>query len=622
VSPDGPEPDPHPRAAPPAVAPTPGPAPEPTREYQAPPATPAPHAGTTEADAAARAAPLAPTGPFGRYTLLAPAGGGGMGLVYRAWDPLLKVTVALKMLRAGVVASDAEVRRFFQEAQATARSRHPNIVQVYDVGEHAGRHYFTMEWAEGGTLDRHRARLCPDPRSAAAVAEKIARAVAHAHGKGVLHRDLKPSNILLDERGEPKVTDFGLAKLLDAGDGLTLDGAVLGTPAYMSPEQAAGKPSLVSARSDVWSLGVILFELLTGGRPFTGETAEATRQQVLTAEPPRVRSVRRAVPRALDAVVWKCLRRDPAERYASAAEVADDLASWLRGGPVTPQPDRWRTRLARAIQRRPLAAAAAALLLAAALTAAAGTYLGREPDPDAGAVVLVGKTGMPKEEPRWVIGEADSRWYQEADGTFTVSSTSQGFADLAQDPGSDHFVFSAEVFHRGGTRAVGIYAARGVSPAGEDWATWFCELVFDDINDEKDVWAGHAARLGKAFNAPPPKGNRAQLHPYAFVTVAGQQSQGSASSIPPFIFNPAWGREVWRTLELEVSPEGARGSWDGHEIGMIHFAEASAGLRGSFKKRPAGTDFDFNPRGPLGLQVNCGTASFRNVKVKPLADAP
>lgn len=221
-----------------------------TLEHRPTSSTPLPvQTVTTVAEGASAVASAENPSSFGRYTLLSEPLRVGMGVVYKAWDPQLRRNVALKMMRSGLVAGDEEVKRFLQEARAAARLNHPHIVPILNVGQLAGRHYFTMAWADGGSLLGHIKRQRQDPRSAAKLVAKIARAVHYAHTKGVLHRDLKPGNVLLDERGKPQVSDFGLAKLLDAGEEITIDGQVLGTPAYMSPEQAAGKTTyLVTGR--------------------------------------------------------------------------------------------------------------------------------------------------------------------------------------------------------------------------------------------------------------------------------------------------------------------------------------------------------------------------------------
>jgi serine/threonine-protein kinase len=276
------------------------------------------------------------------YELLTKLAPGGMGVVYEARQMRLNRTVALKVLRAAEFAGDADLVRFRVEAEAVARLDHPNVVRIHDFGEHNGLPYYSMECVEGGTLaDKLAGRPLP-PCGAAQLVEVLARAVHYVHQRQIIHRDLKPTNILLTADGTLKVADFGLAKLLDEDARLTHTRTVLGTASYMAPEQAAGKAREAGPAADIYALGAILYEALTGRPPFRAETRELTIVQVLSSEPVPPGRVQAGVPPALQRVCLKCLHKEPGRRYASAEELADDLRRCLQGQPIAAQSaDSW-----------------------------------------------------------------------------------------------------------------------------------------------------------------------------------------------------------------------------------------------------------------------------------------
>jgi serine/threonine protein kinase/tetratricopeptide (TPR) repeat protein len=354
------------------------------------------------------------------YELLEELGQGGMGVVYLARQVQLGRLVALKMIRSPS-ADREDLVRFRTEAEAVARLSHPNIVQIHEIGEHDGIPFFSLEFCAGGPLDRHLAGRPMPPRQAAGLVQTLARAVHHAHENGVVHRDLKPANVLLAsphppapsltegrggekqseaashavclspplppwERGPggdgetvPKIADFGLAKRLDHPDRMTRVGAVVGTPPYMAPEQAAGQNDRIGPATDIWALGTILYECLAGRPPFQTDSVFQTLEQIRQHEPISPRTLNLAVPRDLETICLKCLQKEPGKRYRSAEALGDDLGRWLQGEPIVARPAGRLERAAKWARRRPTAAAllSVSILLAGVLLAAAPLHIAR-----------------------------------------------------------------------------------------------------------------------------------------------------------------------------------------------------------------------------------------------------
>ncbi len=304
------------------------------------------------------------------YEVLEVLGRGGMGVVYKARQVKLGRLVALKMILAGSHAGEQERERFHIEAEAIARLQHPNIVQVHEIGEHEGKPFFSLEFCSGGSLDRKLQGTPVPPREAAHLMETLARAMQAAHQKNVIHRDLKPANVLLSEDGAAKITDFGLAKKIDEA-GQTASGAVMGTPSYMAPEQAGGQTSRIGPAADIYALGAILYELLTGRPPFRSAMALDTLLQVLQDEPAPPSQLQSKTPKDLETICLKCLHKEPARRYASAAALAEDLCRFQRGEPIQARPVGGLERAAKWVRRRPAIAALTAAAVLLALTAAA-----------------------------------------------------------------------------------------------------------------------------------------------------------------------------------------------------------------------------------------------------------
>jgi serine/threonine protein kinase/tetratricopeptide (TPR) repeat protein len=300
---------------------------------------------------------------LGNYQILEEVGRGGMGVIYRARQRHSKRIVALKRVLSYHGDSRETLQRFRREAEAAASLDHPNILPIYEVSEDDGLPFFTMKFATAGSLQQAAPALSADPRECVRLLAKVTRAVAFAHRAGILHRDLKPGNILLDGRGEPLVSDFGLAKWIDASSDLTRSLTIFGTPGYIAPEQASGSPTALTPAADVYSLGAILFDLLTGRPPFLGEHALAVIRQAAEKPAPKLRSIIQSDDRDLEIICAKCLERDPRARYGSARDLAEDLDRWLEGRAIVARPVLPPTRVWRWAKRNPVLACTAALCL-------------------------------------------------------------------------------------------------------------------------------------------------------------------------------------------------------------------------------------------------------------------
>src|SRR6516164_6057421 len=304
------------------------------------------------------------------YELLEEIGRGGQGVVYRARQKSLNRTVALKVIGISHGRTKAHLKRFRLEAEAAARLNHPFVVPIHEIGQRQGRCYFSMGLVEGGRLDQIAKREPMSPRQATEVIAKLARTVHYAHQHGIIHRDIKPGNILLDTKGEPHLTDFGVARLLETENDATCTIEVSGTPSYMAPEQAHANNGHVSSATDVYGLGAVLYQLLAGQPPFTGGTPFETVRLLLETEPRQPRLLNPKIGRDLSTICLKCLEKDPQHRYSSALALAEDLEHWLKHEPILAQHSGIFTRGRKWVRRNPTSTLLAASLIA--LAAAAG----------------------------------------------------------------------------------------------------------------------------------------------------------------------------------------------------------------------------------------------------------
>jgi hypothetical protein len=432
-----------------------------------------------------------PDGPPVRFQVLQELWDGPTGTVFKARDLGDNRVVAVKVF-AG---RDHDKQRFRTGAQQQASLRHDNILPVYTVGEtEDGRPCFAMEFAEGGSLDRRVAEKPQPLGEAARLVRTLAEAMSYAHQEGVVHRDLKPANVVLTADEVPKVTDFGLARRQDAPGGPSQAGDIIGTPAYMAPEAAAGRVHQVGPLSDVYALGAILYELLTGRPPFQARTVVETLRQVLTQPPPRPRRLVKGVPPGLESICLKCLEKGPRRRYRSAQEMADDLGRWLDGkrprahGPVA--------RAIRYVRRHPLRSTAAAVLVLAAVLAPLTVYA---TDPErqreriegelrAGReVLLIPEKGRPPWS-QWVTGDGSQAAFLAADGSFGVECPKGlGMLELVRDPRHPRYRFSAWVHHdkvfiKEGE--VGLYFAYSRHPAPNGVEHCFCTVSLNGLVDD------------------------------------------------------------------------------------------------------------------------------------------
>jgi hypothetical protein len=548
---------------------------------------------------------------IGPYRLLEEIGRGGMGVVYKAQHVQLGHHVALKVVKAGAHATRQDRERFRREGEALVRLQHPHVVRLHHFDEHEGQPYFVMELLAGSLAKKLAGQPRPEKESARLV-ESIARAVHAAHRLGIVHRDLKPGNVLLDDQGTPKVTDFGLAKLLDADGSHSLTIGILGTPSYMAPEMARGDSKAIGPAVDNYALGAILYECLTGRPPFKADTSAKTLDLVRTGQIEEPSRVRPKLSRDLEAVCLKCLAKEPKQRYGSAQDLADDLRNWLEGRSTKARPLGVVGRTGRELQRRPrlVACVAAVLVLVVGLWL---TWVLNDPDRPINQI----EAALARGEKRTLIGETGRPvWSRLAvnkpakieigrDGTLYVNTWSVALLELVRDPQLANYRLSAEVRHEEvrNPGEVGIYVGHQKFP-GEIHS--FLELAFNDITGQNVLVGPHLLREAGQRSDPeytlPWKAK--PLQP------AGSDQTG------------------WRRLAVEVRPGSIRACWEGEPIGAWTTEELAKEIlksqridRQSNPPDPlAFVPSDFAPRGALGLYVKVGSAYFRRVVLEPLSD--
>jgi serine/threonine protein kinase len=563
-------------------------------------------------------------GRAGRYELLDRVGAGGMGVVYRAREMDLDRIVALKMIRRDRPAmSGDESSRFLLEARATAQLQHPNIVPVYAFGTHEGQLCFAMEFHGGGSLARQIGHFSVGPPAkAAALVEKVANAVHHAHTRRILHRDLKPGNILLDESNEPCVCDFGLSMHLDSVPEPVKPGeAGPGTPAYMAPEQAAGLANLVGPATDVWALGIILYEVLTGQRPFPGDDRDEVLDAIRTREPRPPRSIRPALDRSLQAVVLRCLNKNPNDRYSSAAALAEDLKRWRDGEPTVVRPESGPARGLRALRRHPVITSTLGLTMVFIVASVsvwsnmpAGTasdepsanqLLIAENELAAGATVnLVGENGLPK----WFhrrAGHSILETNPTEAGIFSVKGSDRGLVELLPTPPPSGCRFQVGVrldqeFRLGEAGIYFSYIERATPDGPESWLARLS--LAKDLATNEMIARMQLQRYREANPSSRPLSLDYLLHTRSF-PVRGEN-----------------GEESWSQLAVEVTPAKISTFCDEKLVGDITTEDLSLLTPHLLNLEPKYADSfpGCKPSGALGLYVFGANASYRKAMVIPL----
>lgn len=569
---------------------------------------------------------------LGNYEIVELLGRGGMGVVFKARQLLLNRMVALKMIQAGPLAGPSTRHRFGIEGEAIARLQHPNIVQIHDFGTIEDLPFFSMEYLEGGSLSARLAQSALPPRQAAELLLTLADAVDYVHNCQVVHRDLKPTNILLTEDGVPKISDFGLAKLLDLDGEHTRSEHILGTPSYMAPEQAKGGPDSIGPPVDIYALGVILYESLTGQRPFRGSSKGEILAQVCGADPPPPSTYCSEVPRDLEAVCLKCLEKDPRNRYATGRALVDDLQRWLAGEPTQARPLRWPGKTRRAFKRYRAALGLALVLLGALAAASWRAPINHLPEIEAEikqgrALTLVGETGKPKWF-RLLTGQDTTTTSLAPDGTFSLHSWGLALVELLPDTYHDRYQITAEVRHeKADIRGeAGLYFGRQGYPGLKGDFHLFVDMAYNDVRSVVELFGSLPGEI--AAKIKPPKGNVVTLASHVHTERGDKYPFNSRTPLVAgaTFKHSGWSGGPWRKLEIAVDSAGANATWNGTALRELKadniISEFDRALTSARKKYPddphvAVIKSAFSPTSGLGFYLYKGSASLRNVRVTP-----
>lgn len=596
--------------------------------HDAPPVPPRP-AGSP----AAKDRPCPPPERLGKYLIKEQLGQGSMGIVYRAIQDGVNRVVAIKLSSYGSVWNAAAAKRLRTECEAIGRLRHPHIVQVHEFDEHDGVPYFSMEYCGGGSLAAKLLLGHLPEREAAELVRDLALAVEYAHDHNILHRDLKPGNVLFDEQGAVRLTDFGLAKLIDTAGNETASNFILGTPSYMAPEQAAGHTRKLGPHTDVYGLGAILYACLTGKPPFTGSTSIEILKLVQTSWPARPAQLRPGLSPALESICLKCLERAPRSRYRSAKQLADDLDRWLVG--QKPHASEWRRvkRIWKGLRNRAVAAGIFLMLGAGTIGAFAifpsadrekakaldGMY---QELATKGQLTLLGPTGWPKRL-EWYGPSGKPQMWLEPDGTFTVSSWGTTLLELLPDPRLQSYRIEAEMkqTETDPSGCAGLFCACSDPGSSSSDFRFFMQLSTNAITHENP-------RL-RAKGIPVLDMAAVQLAPHLFpisarntgleMLIDGKNGRPIKTAAPT--------KTDWVSLSISITPQAVtavvnKDSWclavsDINKAASKHMKQ----LRLDHPENLSLTLLapSFTSRGALGIYIERAAAHFRNVKIVTIA---